>query len=53
MAPPPPVYIEQYPGTPQPQTQYWYFCPNAGAYYPEVQSCPGGWQRTLPQQPLG
>jgi hypothetical protein len=48
---PPPVYIEQYPGVPAPQSQDWYYCPNAGAYYPYVRDCAGGWQRVLPQQP--
>ena len=49
----PPAYIEQYNGAPQPQSQYMYYCPNVGAFYPEVQQCPGGWQRMLQQQPLG
>ena len=48
---PPPVYVEPYPATPAPQTQDWFYCPNAGAYYPYVKQCPGGWQRVLPQQP--
>ena len=48
---PPPVYIEQYPGAPAPQSQDWYYCPNANAYYPYVKDCPGGWQRVLPSQP--
>jgi hypothetical protein len=43
---PPPVYIEQPPAQP-----YWYFCPEANAYYPYVQQCPGGWQQVLPQPP--
>jgi hypothetical protein len=47
----PPVYIEQYPGTPAPQSQDWFFCPSAGAYYPYVNDCPGGWQRVVPSQP--
>lgn len=55
-APPPPVYIEQ--GVP-PQSQYgaqpqlhsgaYWYCPAAGAYYPQAPSCPGGWQRVAPQ----
>lgn len=30
-----------------------YYCPPAGAYYPQVQSCPGGWQGVMvaPQAP--
>jgi len=22
---------------------YWYYCPTAGAYYPNVQNCPEAW----------
>jgi hypothetical protein len=43
---PPPTYIEQ-----APTPDYWYFCPEANAYYPYVQACPGGWQPVLPQPP--
>ena len=51
----PQVYIEQ--GAPQAapvqaapaQTNYWYFCAGANAYYPYVKDCPGGWQRVAPQ----
>lgn len=49
---PPPVYVEPYPAVPAPQSQEWYYCPNAGAYYPYVKDCPGGWQHVLPQPPL-
>lgn len=45
-AEPPPVYIEQY--APQPPAQYWYYCREAGAYYPQVGECRGPWQRVLP-----
>lgn len=24
--------------------EYGYFCPSAGAYYPYIESCPGGWR---------
>jgi len=44
--PPPPVYIEQsvpYSGN------YWYYCQAAGAYYPDVRDCPGGWIRVPPR----
>jgi len=34
---------------PQPESN-WYFCPESQAYYPNVQSCAGGWQRQAPQQ---
>jgi hypothetical protein len=39
---PPPVYI-------QPPQQYWYYCPDAQAYYPSVQQCPSGWVQVAPQ----
>ena len=42
---PAPVYMEQYPAAPQ---TYWYYCAPAGAYYPYVGDCPGGWQRVVP-----
>ena len=47
-APPPaPVYIEQ---GPAPGAQGdWFYCPQYRAYYPQVQDCPGGWQRVAPQ----
>lgn len=48
--PPQPVYIEQ----PQPSLQaYWYYCPQYRAYYPQVQNCPGPWQRVAPLPPPG
>ncbi|HEX2566405.1 MAG TPA: hypothetical protein VHL85_06070 [Burkholderiales bacterium] len=34
---------------PAPQSQDWFYCPSAGAYYPYVKQCAGGWQRVLPQ----
>ena len=42
---PPPVYVEKFEGTPTPETQGEIFCRDRGAYYPDVQDCPGGWQR--------
>ena len=49
---PPPVYIEQ--PVPDPASQaYWYYCPQYRAYYPQVQSCPGDWQRVAPLPPPG
>lgn len=45
----PPVYIEQTPAPPPPQTNYWYYCPSAKGYYPYVKECPGGWQKVAPQ----
>jgi hypothetical protein len=41
--PPPPMYIQQ------PSQPFWYFCPDANGYYPQVQVCPGGWQPVLPE----
>jgi hypothetical protein len=45
-APPTVVYA------PQPQVNYvaqpqqsWYYCANPQGYYPNVQSCPAGWQQ--------
>lgn len=45
----PPVYIQQ--NSNQGQGNYWYFCPNANAYYPYVKDCPGGWRLVDPQPP--
>ncbi len=33
-----------------PPVQSWYYCDAAGAYYPYVASCPGGW-REVPATP--
>jgi hypothetical protein len=46
-APEPPVYIEQ--GSLGRADQYWYFCQQSGAYYPQVSQCPGGWIRVPPR----
>lgn len=43
VAPSVPEYIE-----PAPQG-YWYYCQSAGAYYPYVTDCPGGWIQVVPQ----
>lgn len=37
----PPAY------TPPPQN-YWYYCQDPEGYYPQVQSCPEGWMRVVP-----
>jgi hypothetical protein len=34
---PSPVYVTS------PPTAYWYYCPNYGAYYPSVPTCPQPW----------
>lgn len=37
---PPPVHARQ--------QDYWYYCAQAGGYYPYVPSCPAGWLRVVP-----
>lgn len=48
----PPVYIEQG-SAPDRPVGYWYYCPDAKAYYPEVKECAGTWQPVAPQTPQG
>lgn len=45
-AQPVPVYAQPAPvsGGAVPPGQFYYFCPAANAYYPNVPSCPNGWQ---------
>jgi hypothetical protein len=48
----PPVYIEQappVPAPPPPPPAYWYYCVSAGAYYPNVPTCPEDWVRVPPR----
>ena len=51
----PPTYIEQGGAqtapAPSSQTNWWYYCADAKAYYPYVKDCPAGWQRVSPQPP--
>jgi hypothetical protein len=47
----PPTYIEEGVPQQQPAPAYWYYCPDANAYYPYVKECPGGWQQVAPQPP--
>lgn len=50
----PPVYIERLvvpPPPPSPPPEYWYYCRGAGAYYPEVQTCPEEWVKVPPRAP--
>jgi len=42
----PTEYIQQ--ESAPPQQAYWYYCQNAGAYYPYVKDCPGGWMQVVP-----
>ncbi len=44
---PPSVYVEKFEGMPTPETQGEIFCADRGAYYPDVQDCPAGWQRVF------
>jgi hypothetical protein len=41
-----PVYEMQQ--TPQDEEYYWYYCPDAKAYYPYVKECPKGWMKVVP-----
>lgn len=51
----PTVYIERpentRAGPEQAQQDYWYYCPEAEAYYPYVKQCAKGWQKVAPQPP--
>jgi hypothetical protein len=50
----PPIYIEQggaQPAPAPPQSNLWYYCADAKAYYPYVTECPAGWQPVAPQPP--
>ena len=61
-AQPYPVYTQPYPVYVQPApvyapsvapapVQYWYYCAASNAYYPNVPSCPSGWQTVLAMPP--
>ena len=49
----PPVYIERTDPVSAPELApgYWYYCAQAGAYYPEVRECAGAWQPVAPRPP--
>jgi len=53
----PPVVIEREPEmyvSPQPQAQsYWYYCSDPRGYYPQVQRCPKGWMKVVPDSGAG
>jgi hypothetical protein len=53
----PPEYVETDPDAPvvAPPKNFWYFCPDAGGYYPYVEECPEGWELVAPPGalPLG
>lgn len=57
---PPPYYY--YPPPPPQPTEYieridpaergfWYYCEQAGGYYPQVKECESGWKRVSPVPP--
>jgi hypothetical protein len=51
---PPPTVIRQEPEeyvqpAPQPEQQYWYYCPDPQGYYPYVAKCPKGWMKVAPE----
>jgi hypothetical protein len=43
---PPSVYVEKFEGAPSAELGE-IFCPQLGQHYPDVQECPGGWQRVI------
>jgi len=43
---PPPIYVERPLPTPD---AWWYYCPSAGDYYPNVPTCPQPWVRVAPR----
>ncbi len=43
-------YIERDSG-PARLPAYWYYCPEAQAFHPEIEDCPGGWQELVSQPP--
>jgi hypothetical protein len=38
-----PGYAYSPPAYSAPVSSYWYYCPSAGAYYPDVPACPEPW----------
>jgi hypothetical protein len=43
---PPPAYTSPSAAA---ESDYWYYCEGARAFYPYVRSCPGGWMRVVPE----
>jgi hypothetical protein len=43
-------YIEQS-AAPEESGEYWYYCAEAGDYYPNVTGCPAGWRQIVPAPP--
>jgi hypothetical protein len=54
VAPPPAptIYVEQAPppvaAVPVLESGFWYYCREAGAYYPHVKHCQGDWHKVSP-----
>ncbi len=46
-----PRYEEQAPEPEAEEETFWYYCPDARAYYPYVNRCPGGWMKVVPPPP--
>jgi len=46
----PTIYVQQ-PPLPPATPVYWYYCPSAQGYYPQVQSCPEPWVKVPPRAP--
>lgn len=44
----PPAYYYEQQSAPEAQGD-WFYCTLSRAYYPQVQDCPGGWQRVAPR----
>jgi hypothetical protein len=42
----PSVYVERFEGAPGAESGE-IFCPQLGEHYPDVEECPGGWQRVI------
>jgi hypothetical protein len=38
-----PGEVYSVPAYPTPPPSYWYYCPSAGGYYPDVPACPEPW----------
>jgi hypothetical protein len=45
----PPAYVQRGPEESEQPERYWYYCPSAKAYYPQVKRCPEEWLRVLPR----
>jgi hypothetical protein len=47
----PPVYIQTQPAAPVAPAppSYWYYCPSAKGYYPNVSTCPEAWIKVPPR----